>query len=581
MSKNRQGCKWGALACAVMLLASGCAMSDVDGADIKFEKNITDNPYVYQDDEEDSLVTMYLTVRRGSEGAPTDHTWAEVNAEGHSIFYYRDLGIDRYQVEAILQVGGENGPIEVLEPNAVVQIRGNTTSESAQKSFKIELNDDAGEWRGQSTIALNKHPYDLTRIKNKLAYDLMKGIPDMIGFRTQFVRLYVKDETMGAAEAAFVDYGLFTQVEQPNRKYLGNHGLDKNGQFYKPGFFEFERYEDKIKMVDDPAFDFEAFEYMIETKGNDDHAKLIGMLEELNNYDIPIETTFEKYFNADNYFTWMAFQILTGNIDTTSRNYMLYSPEESVKWYFVTWDADMMLNWFQKIYRMQTVEGQTLPQDMYGYEVGVSNYWGIVLHERVLQVPKYRERLNQTIEWMREKYLTEDRVRAWIELYRPTVTALLYTGADQEYMQVTQAEFDMLLESLPKELETSYQFYKESLMKPMPFFLGTPEAYGRDGLRFVWEPAYSFDSLRITYKAEIATAKEFLPEDIVLEQDGLTYPALFIQMLPNGRYFLRVTATDERGYSQKALDYYVGDDFIHRYGMRDFEIQDGEVIVVE
>ena len=33
------------------------------------------------------------------------------------------------------------------------------------------------------------------RFRNKLAYDLIRGIPQMVGLRTQFVHLYVKDNT--------------------------------------------------------------------------------------------------------------------------------------------------------------------------------------------------------------------------------------------------------------------------------------------------------------------------------------------------------------------------------------------------
>ena len=54
-----------------------------------------------------------------------------------------------------------------------------------------------GEWRGQRTIALNKHVSDVFRFRNKLAYDLMKDIPQMMSARTQFVHLYVKDTTEG------------------------------------------------------------------------------------------------------------------------------------------------------------------------------------------------------------------------------------------------------------------------------------------------------------------------------------------------------------------------------------------------
>ena len=79
---------------------------------------------------------------------------------------------------------------------------------------------------------LNKHIGDVYRFKNKLAYDLMKDIPQMMSARTQFVHLYVKDTTEGG-NGTFTDYGLYTQVEQINKTYLKTHGLDNKGIYIK------------------------------------------------------------------------------------------------------------------------------------------------------------------------------------------------------------------------------------------------------------------------------------------------------------------------------------------------------------
>ena len=84
------------------------------------------------------------------------------------------------------------------------------------------------------------------RFRNKLAYDLIRGIPQMVGLRTQFVHLYVKDNTEESG-VKFEDYGIYTQVEQLNKTALKSHGLDSNGQLYKINSFEFYRYEDIIK----------------------------------------------------------------------------------------------------------------------------------------------------------------------------------------------------------------------------------------------------------------------------------------------------------------------------------------------
>ena len=74
-----------------------------DAGDYKAE----DNKALYSG-EDDSVITMYLTVGRGNDGEDTDHTWKEVN--GYPLGYYEEKDIKPYKCEAVLQVGDENGP---------------------------------------------------------------------------------------------------------------------------------------------------------------------------------------------------------------------------------------------------------------------------------------------------------------------------------------------------------------------------------------------------------------------------------------------------------------------------------------
>lgn len=220
--------------------------------------HLRDNPELYTVYDDSGVVTMYLTVSRGNDSENTNHSWAQINH--YSAYDYAAMGVPRYQVNALLQVGDENGPLPgelgygVEAPNATVQIRGQSSSRNAQKNYKIKLKKNKGSWRGQRTIALNKHMGEGLRFRNKMAYDLIKGIDQMMGLRTQFVHLYVKDLT-DSDTGAFVDYGLYTQVEQLNKTALKAHGLDSTGQLYKVNFFEFYRYEDAIKLTTDPTFD--------------------------------------------------------------------------------------------------------------------------------------------------------------------------------------------------------------------------------------------------------------------------------------------------------------------------------------
>lgn len=562
---------------ALCLALSACSEGERDNADSpvpsqsieKEEKQDinsaadTDSKTVYAFDDDTSVVTMYLTVRRGNSGENTDHSWDEVN--GYSVFDYARLNVDRYQTEAILQVGDENGPqagqlgYGVTIPNATVQIRGNTTSTAAQKSFKIKLKKDKGDWNGQRTIALNKHPYDPVRFRNKLSYDLIKTIPGMIGARTQFVHLYVKDETNGNASAVFQDYGLFTQVEQLNTRYLRNHGLDESGQLYKAEMFEFTRY-DQLRLKTDPKYDVGSFGDVLEIKGNDDHSKLLTMLEDLNNDSLPIEEVFSKYFDEENYFTWLAFSILTGNTDTINRNFYLYSPQNAQKFYFISWDNDAA-------WRRSADIAEGAEKD-YGHMEGISNYWGIVLHERILRNPDFRKKLDDKVEEL-HNILSAERLTEMVKNYQTIVEPYLFSMPDAMHTDVDQAMFQKIVAAIPQEIELNYQLYRDSLDKPMPFYSAEP-VYQDGGILYQWDTAFDFDGEDITYTFEVSNDLSF--QTVLMKRDGLKTPYTLGEKLPVGQYFYRITAQNASGYEQKSLEYYTDTDGEKHFGTRCFYV---------
>lgn len=532
--------------------------------------HLRDNDAVYADDDEDSVVTMYLTVREGNSAEHTDHTWTEVNT--YSKYWYDENNIPQYAVEGILQVGDENGPVPgevgygVNIPNAIVKIRGQSSTKREQKNYKIELKDDAGEWRGQQTINLNKHGGEGLRYRNKLAYDLMKEIPQMMSARTQFVHLYVKDETAGGS-GVFEDYGLYTQVEQMNKTYLKTHGLDNNGQMYKIEFFEFLRYEDAIKLATDPTYDLNTFEDYLEVKGDDDHTKLIEMLEDVNDYSIPIEETVEKWFDTENLFYWMGFHILMGNEDTQSRNYYLYSPLNVNKFYFISWDNDGMMNTLEERIRgVQSHRGS--------WEDGISNYWANLLYQRMYKVKEYRDGLTKAIETLKAEYITPEKINALTDMYRPVVKPYVYRMPDIMYAQLTESEYEIVADSLADQVEENYQAYLESLEKPMPFYIGEPQNV--DGKLLInWETAYDFDNESISYDVRVAT--DYLYQNVVYSETNLRIPQIQIDMPPAGQYFVEVIARNESGKTQTAFDYYPidGDKM---YGTKCFYVtEDGSV----
>lgn len=531
--------------------------------------HLRDNPELYTVYDDSGVVTMYLTVSRGNDSENTNHSWAQINH--YSAYDYEAMGVPRYQVNALLQVGDENGPLPgelgygVEAPNATVQIRGQTSSRNAQKNYKIELKKNKGSWRGQRTIALNKHMGEGLRFRNKMAYDLIKGIDQMMGLRTQFVHLYVKDLT-DSDTGAFVDYGLYTQVEQLNKTALKAHGLDSTGQLYKVNFFEFYRYEDAIKLTTDPTFDQAKFDSYLETKGSSDHSKLIEMLEKLNDESQPMEKLLETYFDVENIAYWMAFQLLTGNVDTQSRNMYLYSPQNSDTWYILDWDNDDMLRRKEReLIRLTDAES---------WEWGISNYWGNVLFRRCLQTASYRETLDTAVQELHD-YLNADRIEEMTAHYRTITEQYIWQMPDMEHLPLTRNQYDMVAKALPEEIEENYQQYPEGYRYPMPFYIDTPSL--QNGvLQLNWDSSYDFNAEDISYTVELARDYQF--RQMVYREEHVVLPMTQTAAPAAGQYFIRVRATNASGYTQDAFDYYVIDSG-KVYGVKCFYIQpDGTVV---
>ncbi|WP_034443443.1 CotH kinase family protein [Butyrivibrio sp. AE2032] len=507
-------------------------------------KHLRDKNLLYDDGNE--VVTMYLTVRQGNASEGTDHTWEEINT--YSAYYYDEKGIDRYKVEALLQVGDEKGiPAGNLGygetvPNAIVQIRGQTSSRNDQKNYKIELKENQGSWKGQTTIALNKHMTDGLRYRNKMGFDLLSGIDQLMSLRTNFVHLYVNDLTDGSDDG-FEDYGLYTQVEQLNKTALKNHGLDRTGHLYKINFFEFFRYEDVIKLNTDSGYNRTEFEKYLEIKGNEDHTKLIAMLEDVNNYGMPIEDVIDKHFDMENLAYWMAFNILTGNIDTQSRNTYLYSPQNLDTWYLYNWDLDAFFR--------RTENEIVQNQDAGSWDQGVSNYWGNVLFCRCLKSEKFRQELDAAILDLKS-YLSYERLSSMTKAYEQVVKPYLYSEPDITYAPLTPENYDIVEKALPSLVDDYYQRYLESLEKPMPFYIDTPQKTNL-GVTYTWGDSYDFDQEDITYK--VIVARDLECTDVVYKYEG-NWTSFRGDDLPEGQYFVRATATNESGFTQDAFDYY-------------------------
>jgi spore coat protein H len=416
--------------------------------------------------------------------------------------------------------------------NGALRQRGQSTRYARQKSYRVELNRGSGLWRGHRIIILNKHPYDLTRMRNKLSFELFQTVPHLTSLRTLFVNVFMDD----------ADYGLFTQIEHPNADFLAAHGLDPNGHLYKATSFEFYRYATELRSRSDPEYDPWQFEQRLEIRGNANHEKLLAMLDDLNNPDLSINRIIEKYFNRENYLTWFAINILTGNLDTASQNFLLYSPAGDSAWYFMPWDFDGAWDFY---HQPNEADSGFLSR----WQEGLPNWWGSVLHQRFLRDPNNVAQLVGRVASLAAGYLAESPVRERVLACRIVVQPYISRRPDLWDLPTKDdnnalGEWAGEVDRLPGVVANHHALLQATLERPMPVYIGGPEEV-EGGLLFLWDASYDLQGDPLAYDLEISTQPDVQVK--LLQRNGLatTYYLLSDALAP-GAYFFRVIVRDAR-----------------------------------
>lgn len=517
---------------------------------------------IYANDNHD-VVHLYVTVSEQNQYDQSKGTFSNLN----HFYDFHSTAEDSPQLDVLVQEGTEQGPAQskfgfgATQPNAIFEIRGASNRVAAQKSYKIKLSDQAGKWNGQTTINLNKHSYDFLRIRNKLSFDLLKRVPNITSLRTQLVELHVKDLTAGSD--TFVDYGLYTHVEQPNEDFLAAHGLNQFGQLYKAKDFDYSRFPDQLKLSTDASYNKEAFESVLEIKGNSDHQKLINMLDALNDTNQNINDVMDRYFDRENYLTWLSTNILFGNLDTISLNFYLYSPTNEDKFYLLPWDYDGAWDWEKQI--PAGMEKPVTPP----WEVGVSNYWSDILHQRFIKDPSNLKDLENKIEEV-SQLITKEDIKSLLDSYYPVVHRAVTNSPDSLNLPLPLEHYDSYYWDLVNVIERNKQSFYDSLESPMPIFLGEA-VQESSGYRFTWDYSFDLQNDELTYDFEIANDPGF--SQVVYSQADLNGNSVQVPALSSGVYYWRVTVKDGKGNKQVAFDWLEDTDGQVYYGVKQVSIQ--------
>ena len=530
------------------------------------EFQVVDAANLYDTDDTKDISVVYLAVAPGNEDDGTDYTWTQINTVS-----LQAQGDHPYQCEAVFQLGDENAPTEgsfgygQLTANAVVRLQGTNASTRQQKSYRLTIKDGMGNLDGMKSVILSKSFTDPLRITNKLCYQLMEDIPSLLSTRTRLVRLYVKDTTAGA-DTPYIDYGLYTMIEPINKTYFKNRGLDDNGAIYKANGFDFARHEDAITLATSPDYQKDAFEELLDVKGDQDHSLLLEMLDAVNNPDMPIRQVVSKYFNEENLYNWLAFNILTGNKDASTENYYLYSPTGSDRFYFISWDNDGA---FRDVYDEMRAPGQSP-----GWDTGIFSFYDNVLFSRMLQDESCISTLSTAIDTLYETFVSESAVNKAAAQLTALARDEIYSLPDQTFARVTQPQYDTLAAGMGTQVTENYYSYYESLEKPAPFHIHEPKIQGDGQLLLSWDEAVC--AQEVTYSVQLDDSWSF--DTPLLNTSGLHSTELPIDQLPTGQYFLKVIANSADGNSQIAYETYSTELKTTLYGVLCFYVlPDGSV----
>jgi spore coat protein H len=441
--------------------------------------------------------------------------------------------------------------------NATLRLRGSSSRLADQKSYRLKLKTAAPLWRGETTLQLNKHPWDLTRVRNKLAFDLFKDIPHLPSLRTQFMHVWINGQ----------DYGLFTHVEKMGKEYLSNRGLAVDGNIYKANNFSFEMEPGLALDAAGKYVSKDAFEKILELENdNKNHSNLIAMINAVNDETIPLNSTMQTYFDRNNYIVWLAVNILAGNRDTINQNFALYQPKDSTRFYFLPWDYD-------GAFGIENQPDFKAANNLYSPgQMGIGNWWGIPLHRRFVQDPQNRADLKRAVMEIYNSYLTNTRIQSKLNSYRAIVEPLITSSPDLDYLPVlsgTEKTDEWALEyaRLITTIKTNYEQFLASLESPMPYWQSATVNGAQ--LDLAWDASVDFDNDPVTYSIQVADSPLFTSP--LYSATGYSGLSVSVPKPATGTYYMKVTARDSLGNTIEAFDRYLLGNVAY-FGVLEFQV---------
>lgn len=203
-----------------------------------------------------------------------------------------------------------------------IRARGSWSRSWPKKSLKIQF-DHQNPFQDHNSLNLNSCWRDPAFVREALAYQVYANC-GVIASHAQMVRLQVNGHF----------YGLYVQVEQPDKQFLLEHNL-KGGELYKA--ISRSRDADERALPEEASYQGA---YSKETKKTGGYHELVAFCQELAHTQDTL-AFFNQHVDLENYINYLAATVLIQHWDGFNKNhYLVQERDNAGKWLVVPWDLD-------------------------------------------------------------------------------------------------------------------------------------------------------------------------------------------------------------------------------------------------
>lgn len=285
------------------------------------------------------------------------------------------LGIDHQYGSADVTIDDES------VPGVGLRYKGNGTflegHGRGKLSFKIDFNrfNEESEFRGLTKLNLNSCITDPTFLREALSYELFRaaGIPcSRVGFAHVAITI--------PGHRARESLGLYTIIEQVDKRFLRDRFGSSDGLLLKPSTFGVFRYLGEAWSEYEIGFVPKTTPTPAQQNAVIEFAKLVHLAD-----DDEFDRRVADYLDVDQFLRFMAVNVLLSNLDSFlagAQNYYVYFDPTSRRFQFLPWDMDHSFGNFPLTGTPET------RRDLSIHVPGGERHTFI---RRILELPRYRD----------------------------------------------------------------------------------------------------------------------------------------------------------------------------------------------